>query len=75
MKKFALLAIATLSFTVISCKEEAKVEPVEEVVDSASIVIDSAAVVTDSTATETPEAAADSVDNVVIETETEATAQ
>ena len=68
MKKFALLAIAALSFSVISCKEEPKVEPVEEVE-----VVDSTAIVTDSAATETPEAAADSVDNVVIETETEAT--
>jgi hypothetical protein len=67
MKKFALLAIAALSFSVISCKEEPKVEPVEEVE-----VVDSTAIVTDSTATETPEVAADSVDNVVIETETEA---
>ena len=67
MKKFALLAIAALSFSVISCKEETKVEPTEEV----EVVVDSAVV--DSTATETPEVAADSVDNVVVETETEVT--
>lgn len=64
MKNFALLAIAALSLSVISCKEEAKVEPTENV----EVVVDSAVV--DSTATETPEVPADSVESVVTETET-----
>lgn len=34
MKKFALLAIAALSFSVISCKEEAKVETSETSVEN-----------------------------------------
>jgi len=65
MKKIALLAIAALSFTVISCKEGDKVEQTETEVVVDSIVLDSVA--TDSTTIETPEAPADSVENVVVE--------
>ncbi|MBF0597769.1 hypothetical protein [Faecalibacter rhinopitheci] len=62
MKKFALLAIAALSFSVISCKEETKVETTET-----EVTVDSLNAEVDTVITEVPETAADSVENVTVD--------
>lgn len=62
MKKFALLAIAALSFSVSSCKEENKVESTET-----EVTIDSLNAEMDTVVTETPEVPADSVENVTVD--------
>ena len=62
MKKFALLAIVALSFSVISCKEETKVETTET-----EVTVDSLNAEVDTIITEVPETAADSVENVTVD--------
>ncbi|MBQ0146960.1 MAG: hypothetical protein KBS93_00695 [Flavobacteriaceae bacterium] len=62
MKKFALLAIAALSFSIISCKEETKVETTET-----EVTVDSLNAEVDTVITEVPETAADSVENVTVD--------
>ncbi|QTV06771.1 hypothetical protein [Faecalibacter bovis] len=66
MKRFfALVAVATLSLGAVSCGEKTETTDVETVVDSAVFATDSVSL--DSTAVETPGVAADSVENVTVD--------
>lgn len=62
MKKLALLAVIAFSFTAISCKQEANVETTET-----ETTVDSVNAEVDSTNVEAPATAADSVENVTVD--------